>query len=51
MSASYSVGKNRDLSVYLLLILLCFTHFAEYNVVCKFMSHLKTHYLWKERNW
>ena len=37
MSASYSVGKNSDFSAYLPLIFLCLIHFAEYNVVCKYM--------------
>ena len=29
--------QNSDFSVYLPLIFLCLIHFAEYNVVCKYM--------------
>ena len=37
MSASYSVGKNSDFFAHLSLIFFCLIHFAEYNVVCKYM--------------
>ena len=43
MSAPYFLGKDSNFSVHLPLISLCFTSVAEYNVVCKFMFHLKNH--------